>query len=145
MTAGLSAQETKAAGKAAIGMGPEWNMNARNNFAGGAALSFDYALPYSFAAGLSFTVSANFSGFTVMEPAAAVRRYFFSDGQNGLFAQADLGCYIFFEDEEIISLFAGGLRGGYRLPLTPSLYIEPYGRIGYPFAFGIGTVVGIRI
>jgi len=140
LATGVFAQETKAA----IGIGPEWNMNSRDNFAAGAALAFDYALPYSFAVGLNFTASTNFSGFSVLEPAAAVRRYFFSDGQTGLFAQADLGCYLILEDGEITPMFAGGLRGGYRLPLASSLYIEPYGRLGYPFAFGVGAIVGYR-
>jgi hypothetical protein len=140
LTAGLSAQEKKAA----IGIGPEWNMNSRDNFAGGAALNFDYALPYSFALGFTFTASNNLSGFTVMEPAAVIRRYFLGDGRSGLFAQADLGCYLFLEDGEMTKMFAGGLRGGYRIPIKSSFYIEPYGRVGYPFAFGVGAVIGIR-
>jgi len=144
LTAGLSAQEKKAVGKAAIGIGPEWNMNSRDNFAGGAALNFNYALPYSLAIGFSFTASNNFSGFTVLEPAAVIRRYFLGDGRSGLFAQADLGCYLFPEDGEMTKMFAGGLRGGYRIPVKSSFYIEPYGRGGYPFAFGVGAVVGIR-
>jgi hypothetical protein len=140
LTTGVFAQETKAA----IGIGPEWNMNARDNFAAGAALAFDGTLPHSFALGLNFTASTNFSGFSVLEPAAIVRRYFSGDGQSGLFAQADLGCYLILEDEEITPMFAGGLRGGFRMPLALSLYIEPYGRVGYPFAFGVGAVIGYR-
>ena len=42
---GVFAQEKKAA----FGLGPEWNMNSRENFAGGAVLGFDYNLPHSFA------------------------------------------------------------------------------------------------
>jgi len=119
-------------------------MNARENFAGGAALAFDYALPFSFAIGVSFTASNNFSGIAVMEPAALLRRYFSKNGNSGLFLQADAGAFLIFEDGKIIPLFMGGLRGGFRLPLKSSFYIEPYGRAGYPFVFGIGVLTGIR-
>jgi hypothetical protein len=139
-TAGISAQEAKAA----IGIGPEWNMNSRDNFAAGTALSFDSRLPHSFALGLNAGASTNFSGITVIEPAALLRRYFSTSGDSGLFIQAEAGASLIFEGGEITPLFAGGLRGGFRLPLKASFYIEPYGRIGYPFVFGIGMAVGIR-
>jgi len=40
-------------------------------------------------------------------------------------------------------MFLGGLRGGYRFTLASHFYVEPYGRIGYPFAFGIGALAGL--
>jgi hypothetical protein len=130
--------------KAAVGIGAEWNMNSRENFAAGAALGFDYNLASSFALGLAVTGSSNFSGIAVIEPAAIIRWYFLSSGDTGLFAQADLGCFMILEDGGLTPLFAGGFRGGFRLPFGKPLYVEPYGRIGYPFAFGIGALVGIR-
>jgi hypothetical protein len=140
LTTGLFAQEKKAA----IGIGPEWNMNARENFAGGAALSFNYNLPHSLAIGAGITASTNFDGFTVLEPTALFRWYFLG-GYSGFFAQADVGCFLYFEDGETAPMFDGGIRGGFRLPLGSSFYIEPYGRIGYPFAFGVGVLGGIRL
>jgi len=136
----LYAQEQEK--KAALGIGIEWNMNSRENFAGGAALSFDYALPHSLAVGLNAGASSNFTGITVIEPAALFRWYFLG-GYNGFFAQADCGAYLILEDGEFTAMFLGGLRGGFRIPLK-SFYIEPYGRIGYPFAFGIGALAGIK-
>jgi len=44
--------------KMALGLGPEFNMNSRENFAGGAALGFDYNIARSFAAGLTVTAKA---------------------------------------------------------------------------------------
>jgi len=38
----------------------------------------------------------------------------------------------------------GGLRAGYRLPLGDMFFIEPFGRVGYPFMFGIGALAGVR-
>jgi hypothetical protein len=139
LSVNLYAQEKKAS----LGIGAEWNMNSRENFAGGAIISFDYALPHSLALGLNVTASSNFSGIAVIEPAALFRWYFLG-GYNGFFFQADGGAYLIFEDEELKTMFLGGLRGGFRLPLKSSFYLEPYGRIGYPFAFGIGVLTGIK-
>ena len=120
-------------------------MNSRYNFAGGAVLGFDLNLPYSFAAGLTVTASSNFAGIAVIEPAALFRWYFFSNGHTGLFAQADVGAYLVLEDGELTPLFMGGLRVGFRFPLGEMFFIEPYGRAGYPFVFGIGVTAGIRL
>jgi hypothetical protein len=125
--------------KMALGIGLEWNMNARENFAGGAALSFDYSFLGSFAAGVNVTASSGFSGNAVIEPAALFRWHFFG----GFFAQADLGAYLVLEDNDVTPLFLGGLRAGFRMPLGSLFYVEPYGRTGYPFMFGLGVMGGI--
>ena len=130
--------------KMAVGLGLEWNMNSRENFGGGIVLDFDYALPYSMAVGAVVGGSHNFSNSGVMEISALYRWYFLMSGHTGFFAQADAGIHLIFENDETIPNFMGGLRGGFRLPLGSLFYIEPYGRIGYPFAFGIGAVAGIR-
>jgi len=110
----------------------------------GAALGFDYNIARSFAVGFSIAASSNFSGIVVIEPAALFRWYFLGKGHTGFFAQADAGAYLVLEGGDITPLFLGGLRGGFRLPLGSSFYIEPYGRAGYPFAFGIGFLAGLR-
>jgi hypothetical protein len=144
LAAGVFAQSADGgAKKAALGIGAEWDMNSRENFAGGAALCFDYNLPHSLALGITVTASSNFYGITVIEPSALFRWYFLG-GYSGLFIQADLGCFMILEESDFTPLFDGGLRCGYRLPLGKSGYLEPYGRIGYPFAFGVGALVGIR-
>jgi len=129
--------------KVALGLGAEFNMNSRENFAGGALLSFDYNLPKSFAVGITATASHNFDGITVIEPAALVRWYFLG-GQKGFFLQADLGAYLILEeDQDFTAMFNGGLRAGYRLPFGSMFYFEPYGRGGYPFVFGVGAIIGL--
>lgn len=144
LAAGVFAQEAEGgAKKAALGLGPEWNMNARVNFAAGAVLGFDVNLSASFALGLTVTASNNFSGITVIEPAALFRWYVLG-GYGGFFVQADGGAYLILEDGGLTPLFDGGLRAGFRLPLAKSFYLEPYGRMGYPFVFGIGALAGIR-
>ena len=129
--------------KMTVGLWPEWNMNSRKGFAVGAGLGFDYNLSRFFAMGLSVTASHNFTAFTATEPAAMFRWYLLGKSR-GLFAQADAGAYLYMENEQTIPVFMGGLRTGFRLPLGRSFYIEPYGRAGYPFAFGIGAAAGMR-
>jgi hypothetical protein len=85
------AQDEQGEKKAAVNLGLEWNMNARENFAGGAVIGFDINLPYSLAIGLTVTYSNNFSGISVIEPAALFRWYFLGNGHTGFFAQADAG------------------------------------------------------
>ncbi|WP_461257932.1 hypothetical protein [Treponema sp. R80B11-R83G3] len=136
----LYAQENKAA----LGIGLEWNMNSRKDFGGGAAFGFDYTLPRSLALGLNFCASYNFTNAVVFEVADMIRWYFMGKGHTGFFLQADLGAFLMLEDGELSPYFLGGLRGGYRLPLGSSFYLEPYGRIGYPFIFGIGVMTGYK-
>ena len=131
--------------KFAIGLGPEWNMNSKKNFGGGAVLAFDFNFGSSFAAGINATGSTNFSGLAVIEPAAMFRWYFLSRKHSGLFIQADAGAYFVFEnDEDYPVKFLGGLRAGFRLPLGARFFVEPYGRFGYPFMFGFGLLAGVR-
>jgi hypothetical protein len=128
----------------AISFGPEWNMNSRENFAAAAVLAFDYSLTSSFAVGLNATVSSNFFGITVIEPVALFRMYFLGSNYAGWFAQADAGVYLVLEDSSFTTLFTGGLRSGLRLPFGNTFFVEPFGRIGYPFAFGFGVLGGVR-
>jgi len=131
-----------------LGLAPEWNMNSRENFAGGLGLHFDYNFPIAgacFAAGVAAGASTNFSGIGTVEPGALFRWYFPGGGYAGGFLQADLGTSLILESGGVTPLFLGGLRGGYRFPIGGMFYIEPYGRAGYPFMFGIGATAGIRI
>ena len=130
--------------KAAIGIGPEWNMNARDNFAAGAVLAFDYSFGSSFAAGINVTASSNFSGITVLEPAALFCWYFPGSDHVGWFVQAEAGTYLVLEDGDVTPMFLGGIRAGLRLPLGSLFFIEPFGRFGYPFAFGVGCLAGVK-
>ena len=114
-------------------------MNSRENFAMGGFFGFDVTFGASFAAGINATASTNFFGIVVIEPAAMFRWYFLSRW----FVQADAGAYLILEDEEFTPMFLGGLRAGLRLPLSKTFFIEPFGRIGYPFLFGIGAAVGV--
>ena len=128
----------------AIGLGAEWNMASRHNFAGGTAVNFTYNLPKSTALGLSLTGSMNFNKIYVLEPAFLVRHYFSQDIYSGFFVQFDIGAFIAMEEKGTTPMLMSGIAGGYRIPLKSSFYIEPYGRLGYPFAFGLGVMTGIR-
>jgi len=141
---GIFAQNETPDNNVAMGIGPEFNMNSRYNFAMGGVFGFDANLPHSLALGFTFTASYNFNGITVVEPAVLFRWYFLGTGHKGFFAQADMGGYLIFEDGDIKPMVLGGLRGGYRFTPASHFYLEPYGRLGYPFAFGIGVMAGLR-
>jgi len=63
-------------GKVSIAIGPEWNMNARENFAMGGVFAFDFNLGSAFALGVNCAFSSNFDKIMVLEPAAMFRWYF---------------------------------------------------------------------
>jgi outer membrane protein OmpA-like peptidoglycan-associated protein len=131
--------------KFALGLGLEWSMNSHNYFAGGAGLTFDYNLSRLFAIGLSIAASSNFAVLTALEPAAMFRWYPWGKNHTGFFVQADVGTFLYFEDEGTRPFVLGGGRAGLRLPLGRTFYIEPYGRGGYPFVFGVGVNAGLRL
>jgi hypothetical protein len=129
--------------KLEFGLGAEWNMDSREDFSGGAVANIIYNLPGLTSLGLSFTGSYNFNGIYVLEPGFLIRHYF-SRGYTGFFVQFDGGLFIAMEDRGTTRMIMAGLRGGYRWQVDSHFYIEPYGRLGYPFAFGIGAMTGIR-
>jgi len=137
-----------------VGLGPEFNMNSNENFAAGFIFCIDYKLPVpiiQLAAGLNFGFSSNFNGINVFEAAGLFRWYFLGIDFAGWFAQVDIGASMIFlrEDLELEDptddyKLMTGLRVGFRLPLNSALYIEPYGRLGIPFAYGVGILAGVR-
>jgi len=130
-----------------LGGGMEWNMNSREMFAGAFSFIAGFNLPVpskNMSIGTTAVYSNNFFGFSVVEIAGIFRWYFVGQGYSGFFVQADLGAYLFMEEGNTTPLFAGGLRGGYRF-LLGKFYLEPYGRLGYPFAFGVGMVGGVSL
>ena len=139
----IAQQKTGGKGSVNAGLGPEFNMDSRHNFAGGAAFSFDYGLTNDYALGFTVTGSSNFINFNTIEPLILFRRYMQDKEGSRLFLQLDAGVFIIFEDGDVIPMADAGLRGGVRIPFGPHFYLEPYGRLGYPFAFGIGAMAGI--
>jgi len=124
------------------GLGAEWNMASRYDFAEGNILNFIFNLPGSSALGLSFRGSLNFNNIYVLEPAFLVRHYFLQDKHFGFFLQFDIGAFIALEEKGVTPMIMSGLGAGFRLPLGRFFYIEPCGRLGYPFAFGLGAMAG---
>jgi len=131
-----------------IGIGLELNVNARQQLAGGAALSFDANFGKSLAAGIIVTGYTDFRGRYMLEPVALLRWYFLKNrGHTSWFVQADLGAHISFKNEELDenkALVSGGLRVGLRIPLGRVFLLEPYVRAGYPFMLCFGITSGFR-
>ena len=130
--------------KMSAGLGLEWNMDSRHNFAGGTLLTFNYNLQRFASAGFFVAGSSNFRDTFVIEPSLLFRAYLKEYEFAGFFFQNELGISFINEDGELTRLPRVGFGAGYRFLLGQSFYIEPYGRIGYPFAFGLGIIGGIR-
>ena len=151
-------QEEQGEKRQAFGLGAEYNMNSRFGFSLGPVFSFDYALPYALATGFFVKYSHNFASTIVFEGAVLIRRYIPGRRHAGFFAQADIGFHTIMEEEiytigeeeidvevsDVWTTFEAGLWLGFRQPLGRFFYIEPYARVGYPFLFGAGLLVGFR-
>jgi hypothetical protein len=108
-TLGAFAQEPQ---KFAVSLGPEWNMNATDNFAAGLVLGFSFNLPQSLALGFTVTGSSNFNGIVVIEPSLMFRGYILGKDHTGLFVQADIGAHSASGLDEVNTVVSGGIRGG---------------------------------
>jgi hypothetical protein len=124
------------------GLGLEWNWNSRHNFAAGIPIYFGFNLEGKYKLGTIITISNNFGNFTVIEPTIFIRRYFYDNVFSGVFVQGDVGAFLIFESGDLIPMLDVGARVGYRKFLGPSFHIDPYVRLGYPFGFGIGAIMG---
>ena len=139
--------------KMAVGIGAEWNMDSRRDFAGGGILVFDYKLPRFVSLGVMIEGSSNFSGTHVIEPAFLFRAYYLENEYRGFYFQTDLGASFIMEPEseperepnrDVWIRPIVGFGVGYRAFLGPVFYVEPFGRLGFPFAFGLGMIAGLR-
>jgi len=130
-----------------VGLGVEGNANTRGGAALGGIFTLGADINDIFAAGVKVTFSSNLDTVTTLEP-AAFSRYYFSRllplPLGVLFAQAELGASLFFEDAETYPAFYAGLAVGWRFNVWEGLYLEPMFRGGYPFAWGLGLSLGYR-
>jgi hypothetical protein len=123
-------------------LGIEGNANTREGGALGGILLLGVDLNQSFSLGLKTAFSSNMDTITTLEP-AALFRYYLPFKFNGLFAQAEIGTAIFFEDGKSYPAFLGGLTFGWRYKVWNDWYIEPSVRTGYPFIWGVGLLAGL--
>lgn len=140
LTVIISAQEAR---QFSLGLGVDGSMNSRKGFALGGSLSLDYGIIQNLCAGIKFGFSHNFDRIMILEPESFVRWYFFSTMKISLFAQADIGASLVFEDLKLHPTVLGGLTMGVRIPLK-DWYVEPYVRGGYPVIWGSGIIAGYR-
>jgi len=142
-----------------IGMvGAEINMNSGSAFGVGAVVALDFNFGDRWAAGLTAKSSHDLSSAWVMEGGVLIRRYFNGDPtwqvekHSGFFMQAEGGAHFIAEDNvfmykgDTLLRPMGGFRIGYRFLLGTNrvVYIEPFFRGGYPFAWGAGLMAGVR-
>lgn len=126
-----------------IGLGAEISSNSREGVAAGGVLSFGIDLNQQFALGLKASFSLDADSVSTLEP-RVFARYYLPLKITGLFAQAELGAALIFEDSKLYPAFSGGIAAGWRYYLYKNLYIEPAVRAGYPFIWGLSLTAGWR-
>lgn len=126
------------------GFGAEANANTREGAALGGILTLGLDINDIFAAGVKGVFSSNMDTVLTLE-AAGFFRYYFSRllplPLGVLFAQAEAGTSLFFEEGETYPVFYGGLTVGWRFHVWEGLYLEPAARFGYPCIWGAGLSV----
>jgi len=125
-----------------LGVGPEFNMNSRENFAGGLGLYSGLNLNQRFALGLKINYNYNFKNMSILESATLLR--FYPINQR-FFLQTETGVSIIFDYSYNNLKFLGGLNTGWTFLLGKRLFIEPIFRVGYPYLFGISLNLGLFI
>jgi hypothetical protein len=131
-----------------IGAGAEVNKNTVTDIAIGGVLTNDFAINSRFSTATKLAFSYNLEAVGTMEAEFGVRFYFLSWNSSGPFVQGHGGASFIFwrndiHDEMFIEPIYGGTLG-WRFHFG-SVYVEPYGRGGYPFLWGGGLIVGISI
>jgi hypothetical protein len=125
------------------GLGMEINANTRDGAAFGGGLSAGLDINSEFSFGVKTVISSNLDTITSLET-AGLFRYYLPFKFSGLFAQAELGTVIFFEDRNNYPAFLGGIAFGWRYNFIKNLFIEPYVRFGFPFVWGAGFLAGFH-
>ena len=125
------------------GLGPELNAHTRNGIATGgqAYVGLDFGPEYS--AGVKIGYFYDIESVIAIEPVAFFR-YYLPWGVPGLFAQAEAGCVIYVEYGKPYPAFSGGLSAGWRFTLVKDWFLEPVIRAGYPYAWGVGVMIGFQ-
>ena len=126
------------------GFGAEANGNTRKGAALGGVMTLGLDINDIFAAGAKVTFSSNFDTVSTLETAGFFRYYFsrlLPLPLGILFAQAEMGASLFFEEGKTYPAFYGGAAAGWRVNVWEGLYLEPAARFGYPCAWGVGLSV----
>jgi hypothetical protein len=138
---GIQAQESRFV----LAHGLEGNMNTITGASGAGWFSASLNLGRSFAVGLRTGYSYNFSDITTLEAAALGRWYLLSSEKSRLFVQLEAGADLIFYEQKTTPAVLGGLAAGWRFHLGRRWYLESALRAGYPFIWGGGLGLGLRI
>jgi hypothetical protein len=140
-----------------LGLGFEMNANSRENFAFGGMLQMEYRFMRLFSAGIKGVYSMNLTGVKVVEGDAvfrwnAVSHTWKNGGETAFFLQGEGGVAFGWEQNPAVTTKhgdgkpaidpSGGITAGVRITFPVNLYLEPYGRFGYPYTWSGGIAFG---
>jgi hypothetical protein len=144
-SARAAAQDKEARRPFYVGLGLENSMNSLRYYALSESAAFFYDFHEDMAVGMKMAVSENFSDTIVYEPEIFFRVYLLKFKWGRIFAQWVLGESLIVDDEEFYPMLLAGFVAGVHIPIIGFLYAEPYIRFGYPYAWGVGAMGGIRL
>jgi hypothetical protein len=140
-----------------LGLGAEANSNTRENYALGGMAQIDFRVFRLLSVGIKGVYSISDTEVRVIEADAFLRwnaltRAWKNRGETVLFLQAEGGAAFGREqdpavtnkhgDGEMVIDPSGGITAGIRITTPINLYIEPYGRFGYPYLWAGGVAIG---
>jgi hypothetical protein len=144
-SAGAAAQDRQERKHFYAGVGLENSMNSLRFYALSESAGIFYDFHENMAVGAKLGVSENFTGTMVYEPEIFFRTYLLKFGWGRIFAQWSVGESLIVEDGDLYPMLLAGFSAGVHVPLLGFLYVEPYLRFGYPYAWGVGAMGGIRL
>jgi hypothetical protein len=140
-----------------LGAGAEANANTRTDISFGGKAQIDFRVARPFSLGIKGVYSMSQTEVKVLEAGALLRWNVFahewgSGGVTDLFLQAEGGIALGWEQNpaatdkhgegEPATDPSGGIAAGIRITFPFSLYLEPYGRFGYPYTWAGGIALG---
>jgi outer membrane protein OmpA-like peptidoglycan-associated protein len=131
------------------GIGPEVNALTRSGASVGGGILSGFDLNPLFSVGQKTAFFHNTDTISALELLGIFRFYLpwlhLPRETDGPFVQAEAGCIVFFEFDEVFPAFSGGLSAGWRFNFPHNWYLEPSLRFGYPHIWGVGVMAGIQI
>jgi len=130
-----------------LGIGVDYGMNTRENFALGYGITFErYLFCPWLALGVRGMMYTDFQTVSSTEALVTLRLWLLSFKKAFFFTQWGFGMEIYSEEDRSINAFIMDALFGCRIHLGKKsrFYVEPYIRGGFPFVFSIGVSAGRR-
>ena len=124
-----------------LGIGPEINAHTRTGFSAGGYITGGFEILNRFAFGFKLYISHNLDTVLTFEPAVIIRYMPFDGRLENLFFEANVGSASYYEHGKAYPAPLGSIGMGWRFKFN-RYFVEPTGRFGHPFTWGLGVTAG---